>query len=121
MPSFSASAGPFAQNGQRLNGTKRAGFGGYASSVVSQDIGANTIDTSSVLGGSVAPSERGAASIAYSQSDRLRRRLSQSSLAGVSDLGSNLSALDYKTQDETVDLDDVRSQYSQSQSGFTEF
>lgn len=121
LPNFTAAAGPFAQNGQRPNGSKRAGFGaGYASSVISQDPGNNGIDTASLRTGttSAAPS---VANIAYSQSDRLRRRLSQSSLAGVSDLGSNLSALDYKSQDEAVDLDDLRSQYSHSQSGFTEF
>lgn len=104
-----------------MNGSKRTGFGGYASSIISQDLGASSISAGSVVGGSTAASERSVANIAYSQSDRLRRRLSQSSLAGVSDLGSNLSALDYKTQDEAIDLDDIRSQYSQSQSSFTEF
>lgn len=121
LPSFAAAAGPFAQNGQRANSSKRPGFAsGYASSVISQDPGHSAIDTASLRTGttSTAPS---VANIAYSQSDRLRRRLSQSSLAGVSDLGSNLSALDYKSQDEAIDLDDLRSQYSQSQSGFTEF
>ncbi|KAF8301116.1 hypothetical protein DL93DRAFT_543740 [Clavulina sp. PMI_390] len=122
---FSTTGGPFAhQNGSgRPNGgaPKRPGFGGYASSVISQDIGGSSaLDTNSVVG--TTPSERGGpASLAYSQSDRLRRRLSQSSFAGISDIGSNLSALDYKTQDEAADLDDMRSQYSQSQSGFTEF
>ncbi|TKY90469.1 hypothetical protein EX895_000467 [Sporisorium graminicola] len=52
--------------------------GPYASSIVSQDV-----DTES-LAGSTAPS----ASITYSQSDRLHRRLSLSSLGGASDLTS---------------------------------
>jgi len=128
VPAFTANAGPFSQGLQRTNGAKRAQYGGagYASSVISQDPGAgSTMETGSVVGSSVAPSERGgpdaANNIAYSQSDRLRRRLSFSSLGGASDLGSSLSALDYKSQDDAADLDDMRSQYSHSQSGFTEF
>jgi regulator of nonsense transcripts 1 len=126
QPNFAAAAGSFAQgsfaqNGQRVNGTKRAGFSGYASSVISQDIGASSIDTNSVVGASAAPSERSVANITYSQSDRVRRRLSQSSAAGVSDLDSHLSTLDYKSQGDGVDLDDMHSQYSQSQSGLTDF
>jgi len=123
LSNFTAAAGSFhgsfTQNGQRTNGTKRAGFGGYASSVISQDIGASSIDTNSVTGASTAPSERSVANITYSQSDRLRRRLSQSS-AGVSDHGSHF-ALDYKSQADSIDLDDMRTQCNQSQSGCTEF
>ena len=126
VPAFTAASGPFSQGIQRTNGAKRSQYGGagYASSVISQDPGVgSTIETSSVAGSSVAPSDGPDAtnSIAYSQSDRLRRRLSFSSLGGGSDLGSSLSALDYKSQDDAADLDDMRSQYSHSQSGFTEF
>lgn len=124
LPAFTAASGPFSQGLQRANGAKRSQYGGsYASSVISQDVGSSSIvDTASVVGSIMgAPSERSAASIAYSQSDRLRRRLSFSSLGGASDLGSSLSALDYKSQDDAADLDDMRSQYSHSQSGFTEF
>jgi regulator of nonsense transcripts 1 len=121
IPNFAGGAGPFAP-GRGGSGAKRGGYGGYASSVISQDVGGGSIaDTGSVIG-SGAPSQR-APSIAYSQSDRLRRRLSQSSMGGTSDMGS-LSTFDYKSQDDAADLDDVRSQYSQShasQSGFTEF
>jgi regulator of nonsense transcripts 1 len=124
LSNFTAAAGSFhgsfTQNGQRTSGNKRAGFGGYASSVISQDIGASSIDTNSVTGASTAPSERSVANITYSQSDRLRRRLSQSS-AGVSDHGSHLAALDYKSQADSIDLDDMRTQYNQSQSGCTEY
>ncbi|EST09860.1 RNA helicase UPF1, UPF2-interacting domain protein [Kalmanozyma brasiliensis GHG001] len=52
--------------------------GPYASSIVSQDV-----DTES-LAGSIAPP----ASITYSQSDRLHRRLSLSSMSGASDMTS---------------------------------
>jgi regulator of nonsense transcripts 1 len=127
VPPFTAASGPFSQGLQRTNGAKRNPYSGagYASSVISQDPGTGTIETSSVVGSSVPPSERGGPdtvnSIAYSQSDRLRHRLSFSSLGGGSDLGSSLSALDYKSQDDAADLDDMRSQYSHSQSGFTEF
>jgi len=41
-------------------------------------------------------------------------------MAGASELGS-MSNFDYKSQDDAADLDDVRTQYSQSQSGVTEF
>jgi regulator of nonsense transcripts 1 len=126
LPDFAAASGSFAhgsfnQNGQRTNGTKRAGFSGYASSVISQDLGASSIDTNSIIGASTAPSERSATNIAYSQSDRQRRRLSQSSFAAVSDLGSHLSASDYKSQEDGGDLDELRTQLAQSQLGCTEF
>jgi regulator of nonsense transcripts 1 len=114
---FTATSGSFTQNIPRAaNGSKRSAYGSYASSVISQDIGPT--DTSSVVG-STAPSER-VGSIAYSQSDRLRRKLSFSSMGGTSDMGS-LSTFDYKSQDDAADLDDMRSQYSHSQSGYTEF
>jgi regulator of nonsense transcripts 1 len=115
MPIFTAAGGPYSQS----NGAKRSTYSAYASSVISQDVGpSNLTDTASVVG-STAPSER-SANIAYSQSDRLRRRLSFSSMGGTSDMGS-LSTFDYKSQDDSGDLDDMRSQYSHSQSGITDF
>ncbi|KAF8176032.1 AAA domain-containing protein [Pholiota molesta] len=65
---------------------------------------------------------RGTPHIAYSQSDRLRRRTSfgSASVAGASDLGS-LSAYDYKSQDDAAELDDMKSQYAGTQSGVTVF
>ncbi|KDQ07256.1 hypothetical protein BOTBODRAFT_613657 [Botryobasidium botryosum FD-172 SS1] len=120
LPMFTGAAGPFGQGFQRgINGAKRSVYGGYASSVISQDVGASGINDAASVVGSVAPSER-ASNIAFSQSDRLRRRLSLSSMGGTSDLGS-FSTFDYKSQDDAADLDDMRSQYSHSQSGFTEF
>src|SRR5258708_38513321 len=125
LPAFAATSGPFSQTVQRANGSAKHGQytnPGYAGSIISQDPRApSTIETSSILGSSVAPSERGGHinNIAYSQSDRLRRRLSFSSLAGVSDLGS-VSAVDYKSQDDSADLDALRSQYSHSQAGLTQ-
>jgi regulator of nonsense transcripts 1 len=106
--------GPFGPGGipRGANGAKRSNYS-YASSVVSQDVGIAGTDTSSVVGGS-------AASIAYSQSDRLRRRSSFGSVAGTSELGS-LSQYDYKSQDEAADLDDMKSQYAGTQSGVTVF
>lgn len=100
-------------NGHRANGVpKRAPLGGgYASSIISQDIGAGTTDAGSVVGGGTASTH-----LSYSQADRLRRRLSQSSFAGASDLGSALSGVDYKSQEGGVD-EDLRSQYGQSNSG----
>lgn len=60
--------------------------------------------------------------IAYSQSDRLRRRTSfgSASVTGQSDLGS-LSQYDYKSQDDAADLDDMKSQYAGTQNGVTVF
>ncbi|KAG8968277.1 hypothetical protein FRC03_008143 [Tulasnella sp. 419] len=127
LPHFAATAGgPFGQQPGRSGVPKRSGYGGYASSVISQDVGGANTDASSVIGvnsnlgmGGVPTGSVSGASIAFSQSDRLRRRLSQSS-----DLGSFASQFDYKSQDDAADLDDMRSQYSHSlasQSGFTEF
>ena len=138
QPSYSSGLPTFSHPGSFTNGLQRerangapkrapygggggstVGGGGYASSIISQDIGAGTTDSGSVLGGpgSVVG---GPAHLSYSQADRLRRRLSQSSFAGASDLGSALSGVDYKSQDSAVD-EDLRSQYGQSNSGFTEF
>ena len=50
----------------------------------------------------------------------LRRRTSFSSMAGTSDMGS-LSQYDYKSQDDGTDLDDMKSQYTGTQSGVTVF
>lgn len=101
------------------NGAKRSTYGSYASSIISQGVGPSSIaDTGSVIGGP-APSER-ASSVAFSQSDRLRRRTSFSSVAGASDMGS-LSQFDYKSQDDAADLDDMKSQYTGTQSGLTVF
>ncbi|KAI6036387.1 ATP dependent helicase [Pisolithus microcarpus] len=86
---------------------KRSAYGSYASSIVSQDI-APGIGAGSISG-----------SIAYSQSDRLRRRGSFSSAAGT-DLGS-MSGYDYKSQDGATDTDDMKSQYTGTQSGVTVF
>lgn len=117
------------------NGSKRSAYGGYASSIVSQDIGgagSSIADSSSVMGGGLPSTSSISASgsvlgsgssIAYSQADRLRRRrgsLSSSSVAGASDMGS-LSTYDYKSQDDAAELDDVRSQYTGTQSGLTVF
>ena len=115
---FAATNGPFGQGMPRsANGSKRSVYGGYASSIISQDVGPST-DTGSIVGG-VIPSDR-ASSISYSQSDRLRRRGSLSSMAGASDMGS-LSQFDYKSQDDSGDLDDMKSQYTGTQSGVTVF
>lgn len=131
LPSFAATTGgPFMPNiprGGANGGAKRSVYGGYASSIISQDIGLGGVDSrssvagdgASVLGG-VAPSVSAASSIAYSQADRLRRRGSLSSVAGASDMGS-LSQFDYKSQDDTADLDDMKSQYTGTQSGVTVF
>ncbi|KAF9053236.1 AAA domain-containing protein [Panaeolus papilionaceus] len=116
LPMFSAQS-PFATGGipRGVNGTKRSTYS-YASSIVSQDAGPSVTDASSVVG---AP---GANNIAYSQSDRLRRRTSfgSASVAGQSDF-AGMSQYDYKSQDETADLDDMKSQYAGTQSGVTVF
>jgi regulator of nonsense transcripts 1 len=114
LPTFTSS-GPFgAQRGP--GGAKRSTYSSYASSVVSQDVGnsGSIADTGSVIDGG--------SSIAYNQSDRLRRRGSfgSSSVAGASDLGS-ISQYDYKSQDDSTDLDDLKSQYAGTQSGVTVF
>ncbi|GJE87034.1 ATP dependent helicase [Phanerochaete sordida] len=117
LPMFAAGA-PFGPGMQRPSGGKRSTYGSYASSIISQDAGANGNDTASVIG-SVVGTDR-ASSMAYSQSDRLRRRTSFSSMAGTSDLGS-LSQYDYKSQDDGTDMDDMKSQYTGTQSGVTVF
>ncbi|RDB22295.1 Regulator of nonsense transcripts 1 [Hypsizygus marmoreus] len=115
LPMFSA-PGPFGAGIPRgVNGAKRSTYS-YASSIVSQDAGPSITDSSSVVGGA------SIVSMGYSQSDRLRRRTSfgSASVTGASDLGS-LSAYDYKSQDDSADLDDVKSQYAGTQSGITVF
>lgn len=120
IPLFSShpSTGPFSQAASGRKGNQS--YSSYASSIVSQDVAgasdASSIADSTITGGisGVTPSER--SSIAFSQSDRLRRRLSLTSLA-PSDLGSM-----YKS--DAGHDDDGRSQYSVAQSqagGFTEF
>jgi len=116
---FSAS-GPFGPGLQRSNGAKRSTYGSYASSIISQDVGPGGTDTASVSGSAVGMSDRASSSLAFSQSDRLRRRASFSSMAGTSDLGS-LSQYDYKSQDDGTDMDDMKSQYTGTQSGITTF
>lgn len=114
LPMFNV-PGPFSAGIPRgVNGAKRSTYS-YASSIVSQDVGPSVTDNNSVAGGS-------SINMAYSQSDRLRRRSSfgSSSVTGASDLGS-LSHYDYKSQDDATDLDDVKSQYAGTQSGMTVF
>ena len=113
-----AANGPFGVGMQRGPATKR-GYGGYASSIISQEGPVGT-DSSSVVGSSIDTSDRRSTSMTYSQSDRLRRRSSFSSIAGTSDMGS-LSQYDYKGQDDISDLDDVQSQYTGTQPGLTVF
>lgn len=114
LPAFSGNAGPFSTNTRGPAGSKRSTYGGYASSIVSQDMRAVAASDVVSVTGSQAPSER-TSSVAYSQSDRIRRRASFSS---TSDMGS-LSTYDYKSQEDATDMDDMRSQYSTS--GVTEF
>lgn len=118
-----STAGPFGAVAggipRGVNGAKRSTYGSYASSVISQDAGGNSVtDNSSVLGMGSA-----ASNIAYSQSDRIRGRrtsFGSASVAGVSDVGS-LSQYDYKSQDDAGDMDDMKSQYAGTQSGVTVF
>jgi regulator of nonsense transcripts 1 len=120
LPMFATggSFGPGASRG--ANGAKRSTYGSYASSIISQDAGPSSIpDNASIVGSAVGPSERNMG-MTYSQSDRLRRRTSFSSIAGASDAGS-LSQYDYKSQDEATDMDDMKSQYAGTQSGVTVF
>ncbi|EKM55248.1 uncharacterized protein PHACADRAFT_28301 [Phanerochaete carnosa HHB-10118-sp] len=117
LPMFGAGT-PFGPGMQRPNGGKRSTYGSYASSIISQDAGVNGNDTASVIGSTVGTDR--ASSVAYSQSDRLRRRTSFSSVAGASDMGS-LSQYDYKSQDDGTDMDDMKSQYTGTQSGVTVF
>lgn len=115
LPMFAGGSGPFNQTIPRSSGApKRNTYGSYASSIISQDAG-NMTETGSVAGSAIASERMG--SMAYSQSDRLRRRLSYSSLAGGSDLGSSF---DYKSHEDMGD-DDVKSQYAGTQSGLTVF
>jgi len=102
----------------RVTGNGKRSTYSYASSIVSQDAGPSITDNSSVLG----VSRTNSVNIAYSQSDRLRRRSSfgSASVAGQSDLGS-ISQYDYKSQDDANDLDDVKSQYTGTQAGVTVF
>ncbi|KAI0636573.1 RNA helicase-domain-containing protein [Trametes polyzona] len=118
LPMFAAT-GPFGPGMPRQNGAKRSTYGSYASSIISQDAGPAGTDTSSVVGSAVGASDR-PGGMAYSQSDRLQRRSSFSSTAGTSDMGS-LSQYDYKSQDDGTDLDDMKSQYTGTQSGVTVF
>jgi regulator of nonsense transcripts 1 len=117
LPMFAAN-GPFGAGMQRGSAVKRGQYG-YASSIISQEGPVGT-DSSSVVGSSVGTSDRRSTNMAYSQSDRLRRRTSFSSIAGTSDMGS-LSQYDYKGQDDISDLDDVKSQYTGTQTGVTVF
>ncbi|KAL0946462.1 hypothetical protein HGRIS_014975 [Hohenbuehelia grisea] len=118
IPMFAAT-GSFGPNIPRgVNGAKRSAYGSYASSIVSQDAGLSADNNSVVTG--VLDTDRTHSGIAYNQSDRLRRRTSFSSVTGASDLGS-LSQYDYKSQDGTADLDDMKSQYNGTQAGVTVF
>ncbi|KAG5221017.1 Regulator of nonsense transcript [Salix suchowensis] len=119
VPMFAATGYLNANIPRGVNGAKRSAYGSYASSIISQDAGPNT-DTGSVVGSAVSVSDRLGPSVTYNQSDRLRRRTSFSSVAGASDMGS-LSQYDYKSQDGTADIDDMRSQYNGTQSGVTVF
>ncbi|KAJ3866800.1 ATP dependent helicase [Lentinula novae-zelandiae] len=118
LPMFTAT-GPFSANVPRGTGAKRSTYGSYASSIISQDAGPSVTDNSSVIG-STTGGDR-ANNLTFSQSDRLRRRPSfgSSSVAGT-DMGS-ISQYDYKAQDESGELDDMKSQYTGTQSGVTVF
>jgi len=117
LPMFGA-PGPFGPGIPRVTGSGKRSTYSYASSIVSQDAGPSVTDNNSVLGGDRTSS----VNIAYSQSDRLRRRPSfgSTSVTGQSDLGS-ISQYDYKSQDDANDLDDVKSQYTGTQAGVTVF
>ncbi len=109
--------GPYGPGSSRgSNGIKRSAYG-YASSIVSQDAGHSSADTGSVINDSGS-----SVNMTFSQSDRIRRRGSfgSSSVAGTSDIGS-VSQYDYKSQDESADLDDMKSQYGGTQAGVTVF
>jgi regulator of nonsense transcripts 1 len=114
LPLYSGMNGPFGGMQRSSNGIKRSAYGSYASSVISQDAGGD--------GSSIAPTTSGAGSVAYSQADRLQRRLSySSSVAGTSDLLSG-SQYDYKSSiDDASDMDDMKSQYAPTTSGITSF
>ncbi|ELU35776.1 hypothetical protein AG1IA_10194 [Rhizoctonia solani AG-1 IA] len=93
LPHFGTAA-PFGPSKQKaVAGQKRATYASYASSIISQDV-------AGVPGGTDASSVSGSqfehnGSIVFSQSDRIRRRNSFTSMAGTSDIGS-MSAYDYK-------------------------
>jgi len=137
MPSFSSSSSVISGTSSRLPGGSNLGNGmgingtnssSYAGSIMTQNdldaesaIGApsSIVSSSSISGGGPASSSA-APSITYSQSDRLRRRLSNSSM---STNGDN-SMQGYKSQASgDHDDDDNRSNYSVavSQSSFTTF
>ncbi|KAJ3792354.1 AAA domain-containing protein, partial [Lentinula aff. detonsa] len=118
LPMFTAT-GPFSANVPRGTSAKRSTYGSYASSIISQDAGPSVTDTSSIIG-SITGGDL-ANNLTFSQSDRLRRRPSfgSSSVAGT-DM-SSISHYEYKTQDESVDMDDMNSQYTGTQSGVTVF
>ncbi|KAJ3760813.1 ATP dependent helicase [Lentinula raphanica] len=115
LPMFTAS-GPFSASVPRGTGAKRSTYGSYASSIISQDAGPSVTDASSVIG-STTGGDR-ANNLTFSQSDRLRRR---PSFGSSSVAGTDLSSIDYKTQDESIDMDDMKSQYTGTQSGVTVF
>lgn len=100
---------------QDIGGTSSAGGGGYGYGGDASSVAGSTSGASSVTTGSLASNNLSQHSLAYSQSDRLRRRGSFGS-----DMGS-VSQYDYKSQDDTTDLDDVKSQYAGTQSGVTVF
>ncbi|KAI0311802.1 AAA domain-containing protein [Amylostereum chailletii] len=111
IPMFSASA-PFGGAG-----AKRSTYGGsYASSIISQDVPLDSVASAMGLGHGLG--DRG---VGYAQSDRLRRRTSFSSVAGVSEIGSLSSGFDYKSQDDAADMDDMKSHYAATQSGVTAY
>ena len=111
--------GPFGAGMRRGPAAKRGPYGSYASSLISQEGPVGT-DSSSVIGSSVSTSDRRSTNTGYSQSDRLRRRTSFSSVAGTSDMGS-LSQYDYEGQEDISDLEDVKSRYTGTQTGVTVF
>jgi regulator of nonsense transcripts 1 len=114
VPMFAAAQyGGISRGG--ANGGKRSNYGSYAASIISQDAAGSMADSNSVVGAG--------SNIAYSQSDRLRRRpsFSSSSVTGASDMGSLMSGYDYKSQDDAADMDDMKSQYTGTQSGLTVF
>jgi regulator of nonsense transcripts 1 len=119
LPVFGA-PGPFGPGMPRVPGVGKRSTYSYASSIVSQDAGPSVTDNGSVAGGDGDGGSN--VNIAYSQSDRLRRRSSfgSASVTGQSDLGS-LSQFDYKSQDDGNDMDDMKSQYAGTQSGVTVF
>ncbi|CAD6893647.1 unnamed protein product [Tilletia caries] len=118
VSTVNSSLGPSVKNGAR-GGNIPSGVS-YASSIMTQDV--NDGDTESAVGTNRAPST--AASITFSQSDRLSRRMSQSSVGGQSDVASSLME-GYKSQASAIDPseDDARSTYSAalSQASFTTF